>query len=120
MGATIARADAVGGAAAEYAAQLQAVLGRVVETTGKLWGTGDPEVALANSSIYLEVFGHLVVAWIWLEQLLAAEGRSGDFYDGKRSAARYFFRYELPRTGPQLDLLGSLDRTLLDVDPAWF
>jgi alkylation response protein AidB-like acyl-CoA dehydrogenase len=120
MGATIARADAVGGAAAEYAAQLQAVLGRVVETTGKLWGTGDPEVALANSSIYLEVFGHLVVAWIWLEQLLAAEGRSGDFYDGKRAATRYFFRYELPRTGPQLDLLGSLDRTLLDVDPAWF
>ncbi|MGW4477860.1 acyl-CoA dehydrogenase [Rhodococcus triatomae] len=120
MGETIERAHGVGGAAAEYAAQLGAVLGRVVATTGKLWGTGDPEVALANSSTYLEAFGHMVVAWIWLEQLLAADGSEGDFYDGKRTAARYFFRYELPRTGPQLDLLDSLDRTLLEVDPAWF
>nr|WP_232303607.1 acyl-CoA dehydrogenase C-terminal domain-containing protein [Pseudofrankia sp. DC12] len=34
-------------------------------------------------------------------------------------AARYFYRYELPRTAPQLDLLASLDRTTLDTDPAW-
>ena len=116
----LSRANAVGGVAAEYAGQLGAVLDRVVATTGKLWGTGDPALALANSTIYLEAFGHLVVAWMWLEQVLAAEGKSGDFYEGKRAAARYFFRYELPRTGPQLDLLDSLDRTLLDVDPAWF
>lgn len=120
MHVTIGRAGAVGGPAAEYAAQLGAVLGRVVQTTGTLWGNGDPEVALANSSVYLEVFGHLVVAWIWLEQLLAAHGREGQFYEGKRAAARYFFRYELPRIGPQLDLLDSLDTTLLEVDPAWF
>ncbi len=36
------------------------------------------------------------------------------FYDGKRAAARYFFRFELPRTGPQFDLLDSLDTTTLD------
>ena len=65
-----------------------------------MFGSGDVEAALANSVIYLEAFGHVVVAWIWLEQLLAANGRSGDFYDGKRQAARYFFRYELPRTAP--------------------
>lgn len=117
--ATITSAEAVGGAAAEYGAQLGAVLDRVVTTTMTLWGSGDPAVALANSSIYLEAFGHMVVAWMWLEQLLAADGKDGDFYDGKRAAARYFFRYELPRTGPQLDLLGSLDRTTLDLDPAW-
>ena len=38
---------------------------------------------------------------------------------GKRQAARYFYRYELPRTGPQLDLLARLDRTTLDLDPTW-
>ena len=32
-------------------------------------------VALANASVYLEAVGHVVVAWIWLEQLLAAHGR---------------------------------------------
>ena len=80
-----------------------------------MFGSGDIEAALANSVVYLEAFGHIVVAWIWLEQLLAVNGRSGDFYDGKRQAARYFFRYELPKTAPQLDLLESLDRTTLEM-----
>ena len=44
----------------------------------------------------------------------------GDFYDGKRQAARYFFRYELPKTAPQLDLLESLDRTPLEMRETWF
>ncbi|MCW2668053.1 MAG: acyl-CoA dehydrogenase protein [Frankiales bacterium] len=116
ISATAARAS---GDLADLGAQLQASADRVVEVTGQLWATGDPEVALANASVYLEAVGHVVVAWLWLEQLLAAEGRTGDFYDGKRVAGRFFFRYELPRTGPQLDLLASLDRTTLDVKQAW-
>ena len=44
-------------------------------------------MALANSVVYLEAFGHIVIAWIWLEQLLAADGKTGDFYDGKAQAA---------------------------------
>jgi butyryl-CoA dehydrogenase len=76
-------------------------------------------VALANAGVYLEAAGHVVVAWIWLEQLLAATDE-GPFYEGKRQAARYFFRHELPRTGPQLDLLASLDRTTLDMRDDWF
>jgi hypothetical protein len=55
----------------------------------------------------------------WPSQALAAAGGQGPFYDGKRAAARFFYRYELPRTAPQLDLLASLDRTTLDTDPAW-
>src|SRR4051794_13834925 len=102
------------------AAQLRAALDRVVEVTATLWSTGDPEVALANSSIYLEAVGHVVIAWIWLEQLLAARAGEGDFYEGKRQAAQYFFRYELPKVGPQLDLLASLDRTTLDMADSWF
>jgi hypothetical protein len=85
-----------------------------------MFAAGDVEAAMANSAVYLEAFGHIVVAWIWLEQLLVAAGHDGDFYDGKRQAARYFFRYELPRTAPQLDLLESLDRTTLDMRDSWF
>ncbi|WP_313673960.1 acyl-CoA dehydrogenase C-terminal domain-containing protein, partial [Mycolicibacterium sp.] len=59
-------------------------------------------------------------AWIWLQQALAADGQTGDFFDGKRQAARFFFRYELPKTAPQLDLLESLDRTTLDMREGWF
>ncbi len=117
---TVSRATAAGGEAAELGAQLQAVVDRVPQTTATLFSTGDVEVALANASVYLEAVGHVVIAWIWLEQLLATEGKAGDFYDGKRQAARYFFRWELPRTGPQLALLEALDTTTLDAQPSWF
>jgi alkylation response protein AidB-like acyl-CoA dehydrogenase len=121
IGETVARARDAGGEAAELAAQLEAVLGRLLEVTGILWsgGAAGADVALANASLYLEAAGDVVVAWLWLEQLLAAAGREGDLYDGKRLAARWFFRAELPRTGPQLDLLAARDRTTLDLDEAW-
>ncbi|WP_280424460.1 acyl-CoA dehydrogenase [Nocardia carnea] len=118
--ATLAAAHELGGEPAELADRLEKTWTRLIAVTGGLFAAGDIEVALANSSVYLEAFGHHVVAWIWLEQMLAAHGRTGDFYDGKRHAARYFFRHELPRTGPQLDLLGDLDTTTLDMAEGWF
>lgn len=119
IGDTIARAQD-DPSAAEHAAALRAATDRLVEVTRILWEAGDPAVTLANSSIYLEAAGHVVIAWIWLEQLLAACDKQGAFYDGKRAAARYFLRYELPKTGPQFDLLATLDRTTLDTAPDWF
>ena len=91
---------------------------RLAGTTMRLWATGDAELALANATVYLEAFGHVVVAWLWLEQSLVAGDQMGSFYDGKRAAAAYFLRYELPKVGPMLDLLDSLERLPLDVDPA--
>jgi butyryl-CoA dehydrogenase len=120
VGATIAKAKAMGGLAAELADALAPRLARVAEVTATLWSTGDAEVALANSSVYMEAVGHVVIAWLWLEQVLATGEQTGDFYNGKRQAARFFFRHELPKVGPQLDLLASLDRTTLDVNDAWF
>ncbi|MFT4086727.1 MAG: acyl-CoA dehydrogenase [Gordonia sp. (in: high G+C Gram-positive bacteria)] len=118
--ATAERGLAAGGRAAEHAESLGATLTRLGEVTAALWAPGDPALALANATVYLDVAGHVVAAWMWLEQLLAVGDRIGDFYDGKRAAARYFYVFELPKTGPQLDLLASLDRTTLDTDPAWF
>ena len=103
-----------------YASALEACIKRLTEVTKCLWAAGDPQVTLANASVYLEAFGHITIAWIWLEQALAAIGREGDFYDGKRSAAGYFFRWELPKVDAQLDLLASLDRTTLDMQDHWF
>jgi alkylation response protein AidB-like acyl-CoA dehydrogenase len=118
--ATVSRARACGGEVAGLAASLAAAVRRVAEVTATLWQAGDPEVTLANASIYLEAVGHVVVAWMWLEQRLAAGESPGAFYDGKRQATRYFFGYELPRVHPQLDLLASLDRTTLDMADSWF
>ncbi|AEV87901.1 acyl-CoA dehydrogenase [Actinoplanes sp. SE50] len=90
---------------------------RLAATTAKLWA--DPATALANATAYLDAAGHLVIAWMWLEQLAAAGDRPGDFYAGKRLAARYFVTHELPRIGPMLDLLDSGDTLLLDLEDAW-
>ncbi|MER6073996.1 acyl-CoA dehydrogenase [Streptomyces sp. NPDC001817] len=118
--ATTARATAAGGEAAELAARLEEAAARVERTTATLWSTADPATALANASVYLEAVGHVVLAWIWLEQFLALGDDTDDFREGKRQAARYFFRWELPRTAAQFDLLDSLDRTTRDCRPEWF
>ncbi|MBE7160425.1 MAG: acyl-CoA dehydrogenase, partial [Williamsia herbipolensis] len=117
--ATVERGEAAGDEAAEFATALRAAVDRLAEVTVAVWSAGDVTVSLANATVYLEAAGHVVISWIWLEQLLAVGEKQGDFYDGKRAAARYFFRYELPKTGPQFDLLASLDRTTVDLDPAW-
>jgi alkylation response protein AidB-like acyl-CoA dehydrogenase len=117
---TVEAAAATGGELAEPAAQLKTAWQRVTAVTASMFASGDVEAALANSVVYLEAFGHVVIAWMWLEQLRAAHGHGGDFYDGKRQAARYFFNYELPKTAPQLDLLERLDRTTLDMRESWF
>ncbi len=106
--------------AAELAAALAARLARLLEVTATIWGQPDVEAALANATAYLEAAGQIVVAWIWLEQVLVAAGREDDFYDGKRQAARYFFAYELPRADPQLELLARLDRTVLEMRDEWY
>ncbi|HEX3792257.1 MAG TPA: acyl-CoA dehydrogenase [Pseudonocardiaceae bacterium] len=118
--ASVARAESAGAELAGFGSQLRASCESVVSVTRTLWAGGDAETALANSSVYLEAVGHVVMAWIWLEQMLAADGSAGDFYEGKRQAGRYFYRFELPKTGPQFELLGSLDRTSVDTQESWF
>jgi len=117
---TVSRAGAAGSDLAGPAAALDESAARVAAVTARLWSTRDPSVALANSTAYLEAVGHVVVAWMWLEQWLAVGDRADDFAEGKRQAARYFFAHELPRTAPQLDLLASLDTTARDTADAWF
>jgi butyryl-CoA dehydrogenase len=102
-----------------FAADLDAAVDRLGSVPQTLWGSGDAELALANASAYLEAAGHVVVAWLWLEQALATGTGAGDFYEGKRAAARYFHRWALPKVHVQFDLLESLDRTVLDTAENW-
>jgi alkylation response protein AidB-like acyl-CoA dehydrogenase len=114
-----ATVDRAPGDLAWMGSALDAACARLVAVTGKLWADGDPTRALANAWAYLEAAGHLVIAWIWLEQAVAAAGKDGDFYDGKRLAARYFFTHELPRTAASFDLLESRDTLLAEMDDRW-
>ncbi|WP_019141031.1 acyl-CoA dehydrogenase [Noviherbaspirillum massiliense] len=119
---TIAKAIDVP-ALAGYAKSLGAAIQRIAAVTEKLYAAGDMNKTLANASVYLEAFGHTVVAWIWLEQALRAVGKAGhdaDFYKGKLQACAFFFKWELPKVHTQLDLLESIDTTALDMQDAWF
>ena len=106
-----------------HANALDACWRRVEEVTRALYAAGDLNKTLANATVYLEAVGHVVVAWIWLQQALAAVGKlpeDSDFRRGKLQACRYFFKWELPKVQPQLDLLANLDTTTLDMQDAWF
>ncbi len=118
--ATTMEAERRGGGLAEDARAVRTAAERVDTATRRLWSAGDLAVTLASSSTYLEVVGDVVVAWIWLQQALAAEDKQGGFYDGKRAAARWFVRCVLPRTGPGLDLLERGERGHLDLSDDGF
>lgn len=85
-----------------------------------------PSKLTANSAVFLDFMGRIVMAWIWTWQANVAAAAlrvaSGDqdFYRGKLQAARYFIRWELPRTTQQAQLLMSLDTTCLDMEEGWF
>jgi hypothetical protein len=102
---------------------------RVIHASTQLQEIEDPTLRLANASPFLSAFGHAILAWIWLDQAVAVEGRlatetldesSRQFYRGKLQACAYFQRWELPKVGPWLAVVESVDRTCLDMKNAWF
>jgi len=104
---------------APQANQLAAALAQVGGATKKAWSTGQPEEALANAVPYMQAFGHTVLAWLWLDVALAVQG-DGDFAQGKRAAARYFFAYELPKIGAWLDVVARREPLCRDMQAEWF
>jgi alkylation response protein AidB-like acyl-CoA dehydrogenase len=107
-----------------FGSSLRDIFQRLLHVTQTLHSTGDANKTLANASAYLEAFGHVVIAWIWLEQSLAASinynEADSDFYRGKWQACKFFFVWELPKVSAMIDLLQSLDTTTCDMKDAWF
>ena len=88
---------------------------------------GKVNSSLANSALYLKVFGHTVIGWRWLEQAIRAEeglakgnAADADFYKGKLQAARYFLTWEVPGCHHELALLEARDDTCLAMQDEWF
>jgi alkylation response protein AidB-like acyl-CoA dehydrogenase len=124
MAASIAAAKAAG--LAGEATALEQAAASLKTATDAVLGAGDLDVGLANATLYLDAFGHVVVAWFWLQQALAARNALADapsdrrFYEGKLAACRYFFRYELPLVHARFELVASLDTTCLDASADHF
>jgi len=97
---------------AEHANALGAALQKVGAATKAAWATGNPADALANAVPYMQAFGHLVIAWTWLDVLLVLPVQATKPADeGRVRAARYFFHYELPKIGAWLRVVETRDPT---------
>ena len=117
-------------ALAQLRQPLEQLLGQLQRVTLGLLDdllAGRASLALANSALYLKVFGHAVIGWRWLEQALCAERglaagnpADADFYRGKLQAARYFLTWEVPACRHELELLEARDDTCLAMQDAWF
>jgi butyryl-CoA dehydrogenase len=93
-----------------HADDLAQALQRVGRATQMAWSTGVPAEALANAVPYMQAFGHTVLAWIWLEVELASQ-QADAAHVGRRAAAHFFFKYELPKIGAWLNVVESRDMT---------
>lgn len=127
IGETVAAASTdkrLSGHAADLAAHLSETIALTRQLAAEL--ARNPRLALANATIYLDMFGHVVIAWMWLRQALVAarklDAGDGDaaFMNGKLAACRYFFAYELPKAQTQRELLAKLDDTTLEMKAEWF
>jgi butyryl-CoA dehydrogenase len=97
--------------------------------TRAAWVEAAPEQALANATPYLQAFGHVVLAWLWLDVALACESRLArsqadtstlDALHGKLAAMRYFYAYELPKIDAWLLVVAARQPVCRDMRDAWF
>ena len=123
ISATCERAGHVAGLA-EPANELAAALQRLGAATKSAWATGVPEEALANATPYLQAFGHVVLAWLWLDVALAdAQPQQVAVQSGKQgrlAAMRYFYAYELPKVDAWLGVVARREPLARNMQADWF
>jgi len=86
------------------------------------------EHALADATLYLELFGIISVAWQWLLQAIVIAGTLNgelseieeNFYQGKFYTFRYFFGYELPKAEGLVNRLMHTDGITVRMKKEWF
>jgi butyryl-CoA dehydrogenase len=127
IGSDIAAAQGVAGVAA-FARQLDAAVRQVREATAAMQAAApDEKTYTANATLYLDMLGHVAVAWMWLRQAhvaqlaldAGAEGSERDFYQGKLAACAYFHAYELTRLAHWLPILASANPMFVATEPGW-
>lgn len=104
-------------ALAAHAQALSAAVQAIDSATRAAWSTGKPSDALANAVPYMQAFGHVVLAWIWLDVALAVAGNERNAInsvankEGKLAATTYFYNFELPKIDAWLNVVQNRDLT---------
>lgn len=129
IGAGAARARKAG-VAARLCDAVERAAGMVAELTmelGALGMAGQIDRMMLHSADYLELFGVLVVGWLWLvqaaaasERLAAGGGEHAGFLEGKLCAAQYWISTEVPRIAELCALCRSGEDSYARIQPSWF
>lgn len=115
----------------DYADELERAISCLQQLTQTVLGATqehDIDRVFSNSVKYLELFGHIIIAWMWLKQgIVSARAldtkphrEDENFYRGKLQALRYFYRCELTEIYPWAKLIGDLDSSSYDMQAEWF
>jgi butyryl-CoA dehydrogenase len=108
-----------------YMKQLQ----DLIPTLGQALKTGELSIMLANAQCFMNIFGQIVMSWIWIRQAIVAETalvggelsqQDEAFYLGKVQAAKYFLNWELPTIQRDFSLLQDMDTSCSDMQSEWF
>lgn len=107
-----------------HARTLEAAWGQILAITARLHSIEDADLRLANAGPYLEAFGHIVVGWLWLDQMVTAMSIDGehsddDFFLGKRAACDYYFGWEMPKVSAWMSVLDPVEQTPLTTKSQW-
>jgi alkylation response protein AidB-like acyl-CoA dehydrogenase len=90
-----------------HADDLDKAVVAVDDATKAAWSTASPNEALANAVPYMQAFGHMVIAWMWLDiaiNRIAAQAMN-------TPATVYFYHYELPKIAAWLKVVADRDLT---------
>ncbi len=90
--------------------------------------TENIDLVLSNSVKYLELFGNIIIAWLWLKQGIVSikaidkKPHQDDlnFYQGKLQALQYFYKFELPQVYHWSKILTNLDDSAYNMKTQWF
>ena len=115
---------------ARFAAQLDEKTAELTDLTQKIIqnaAQSGVEVMLADATLYLEYFGLVVVAWMWLKQGIVADKALQNgvdvadeklFMESKLATMRFFFEYELPKTQALRTQLLNFDKLTVSLESA--
>ena len=115
---------------ASFATQLAEITEELTVLTQKILINGHEkgaETMLADATLYLEYFGIVVIAWMWLKQGIVADKALENglgiedeklFYESKLATMRFFFEYELPKTTALKSQLLNFDKLTVSLDSA--
>jgi alkylation response protein AidB-like acyl-CoA dehydrogenase len=105
-----------------HAIALEKKAGQLQELMMHLMGVAQKEgveAYLSDATLYLELFGTLVMGWQWLKMANTINTNSTmdtDFKNSKFLCCNYFFEYELPKAEGLFTRLKSTNRVTVGID----